>query len=93
MRLIYISALLIFSMKATAQSTSTDTSAEQKMSDASIISVTKYVASNPTATTEKPKMVTAEDKKLWTRPVYLNPNYHKAMPLKDPNEIEQVDNE
>lgn len=93
MKLVYLSAILLFSLKVNAQTAATVVSSDQKISDASIISVTKYDANNKTAESEKPKMVTAEDKKLWTRPVYMNPNYLKAMPLKDPNEVEQVDNE
>ena len=59
--------------------------------DETIISVTHYENKLPNTPISKPVLITAEDKKLWTRPVYLNPNYHKVMPLRSPNEVDVED--
>ena len=40
-----------------------------------------------------PTIVTNEDAKLWTKPVNENPNFHKPMPLRDPNAPAETDNE
>jgi hypothetical protein len=96
MKAFYLGTFVLFVVNVSAQEVITVTPAthpEIKQSDVSILSITQYASkSNPVAA-EKPKLVTAEDKKLWTRPVYQNPNYHKSMPMKSPNEVEEVDNE
>ena len=90
MKKFQLSFLLLFSLQVNAQQNAANypaSSAQLKQSDASLISITKYDSNSRTSAAEKPILITGEDKKQWTRPVYQNPNYHKVMPNKDPNEV------
>ena len=93
MKAIYLSAMLLASLPSLAQQSKVEsaTAIESVKSDQTILSVTKYEMDQHNSKLEKPNLVTAQDKKLYTRPVYQNPNYKKVMPLKEPNEVEVED--
>lgn len=90
-----IGFLILQNLSSNAQQAFSKTNAvadkEILKTDETFISVTHYENKSTNAPINKPPLITAEDKKLWTRPVYLNPNYLKVLPLRDPNEIEVED--
>jgi predicted transcriptional regulator len=93
MKAFYLSFLLLASPPLLAQQSKIEntTANESLISDQTILSVTKYEMDQHIGSPAKPILITAQDKKLYTRPVYQNPNYKKVMPLKDPNEVEIED--
>ncbi len=89
MKVYYLSLLILAALPGFSQELSSSPKASESVqlkSDTPVLVKNTEAAEKNAVDPSKETRVTAQDKILWNRPVTQNPNYLKAMPLKDPNE-------
>ena len=91
----FISLFVLVQFPGYAEAQQTIQLKEKALSDTKIDYSGKISNTNTIAkvAVKVPTIVTNEDAKLWTKPVNENPNFHKPMPLRDPNAPIETDNE